>query len=783
MKISKKLRIVVISIILVLSSTQMIVVNLDIVENNKLEIKEIEIEEFKKAQQKLHNYIDIATQTINEKVHNSKNMQYLQKKYGNELKNIIDGAEALIERRITQYENGEISLNRAQSMAAEDIKLLRYANGTGYIWINDTTLPFPKMIMHPTAPTLDGVVLDNKKYNVAQGKKSNLFTAAVEVSLKNGEGFVDYLWPKPSGNGLTSDQPKLSYVRLVSKWNWVIGTGIYIDDAVAEAQQESLDIIKSMRFEEGKGYFWINDNKSPIPKMIMHPISPGLDGKILNNAKYNKTKGSNTNLFGEMVKVVNANGSGYVEYMWPKPTGDNTTEEQPKLSYVEGIDEWGWIIGTGFYIDDIDKTINHKKELLKQQMIKLNARILIISIVSAVLLIVFATYFVSSILKPILKTSDMLKQISQGEGDLTQRLLFKSNDEIGVLSNHFNSFMEKLVVIISKVKNSSNKLLNIEKQLGARTDRASGEIEGINSLISGMKYSITDLNQTIEETEAEASSIIDSIHSLDNNIEDESTALEESSAAINEMVASINSVSNITNAKNESIKNLMDKTKLGGSFIDTSTRAIEEVYSQLEEIKSITVVIANISSQTNLLAMNAAIEAAHAGVYGKGFSVVANEIRNLAESSATSVSKITNLIEGVTSKIENSVDSSRAARKSFSDVDQEVTGVVLGLNEITQATEELAIGGNEILEAISLLNKISCDVQLSSSEIMGMTNSMKGAMNKAMKTSENVMKDINDVYNSSKKISDEVSEIVEYNMVLTETSDQLGSEIGQFKTE
>ena len=113
--------------------------------------------------------------------------------------------------------------------AISTLKHMTYGEN-GYFWINDTGLPYPKMIMHPTIPSLDGQVMDDPKYNCALGKKENLFKAFVEVSKENGEGFVDYLWPKPTTQGLTQDLPKLSYVRLYKPQGWIIGTGVYVDD-------------------------------------------------------------------------------------------------------------------------------------------------------------------------------------------------------------------------------------------------------------------------------------------------------------------------------------------------------------------------------------------------------------------------------------------------------------------------------------------------------------------------------------------------------------------------
>lgn len=782
MKISIKINLLIVLIILIMSAAFLLVINIDLIKQNRLEIEKIQVQEYKKAQSILENYINIAYKILSKKINDSVDIEFLKTKYGNELKNIIDSSEALIDRRISEYKSGQISIKEAERRAMDDIKTIKYANNTGYIWINDTGIPYPKMIMHPTDPTLDGTILNNEKYNVAMGSNKNLFQVAVEISLKNGEGFVDYLWPKPTTDGLSTDQPKLSYVRLIPEFGWIIGTGIYIDDAVKEAKEESLLIISSMRYDEGKGYFWINDKLEPIPKMIMHPISPSLNGQLLDSSSYNKVKGTGENLFSAIVNVVKKSGEGFVEYIWPKPLEDgSTTKDEPKLSFVKSIDEWEWIIGTGFYIDEIDKKITEKSLSLQKRLKALNSLVLMIAISLGVLLVIAGSLIVRAIVNPIKTTSKMLKEMSHGQGDLTKRLSSTTTDEVGELSNNFNKFIEKLITIIKEIKNSIVNIVNIEEELGIRTDKTSNEVTEINQKITNIKDKVESLNGSIIDTNKQVESITKQITRLDSNIEDESSALEQSGAAINQMVASIHSVSKITNMKNKSLEELLENTNKGGNHINISTKAIEAVYGQLVEIRSVSTLISQISDETNLLAMNAAIEAANAGDAGRGFSVVAGEIRKLAESSAKSVKNITELIKSVSENIENSFNASSSVKDIFTIIDVGVKDVAVGLQEITHATDELSKGGNEILEALSLLNTVSVEVQDGSNMMKIMSEKMNDSMNNAKNISSNVTNNIDGVYKSAEKITNAINDISTYNKALAETSDQLSREISQFK--
>ncbi len=162
---------------------------------------------------------------------------------------------------------------------------MRYADGTGYFWINDNTLPYPTMVMHPTVPDLDGKVLDDPKYNNALGKDQNLFQAFAEITKREpGEGFVDYLWPKPVKDGLTERTAKISYVRLHKPTGWIIGSGAYVDnidqvvaDKKTEIESQIVSLIESnilvsllfIALAVGVSYVFSNTLAKPIQNLTL----------------------------------------------------------------------------------------------------------------------------------------------------------------------------------------------------------------------------------------------------------------------------------------------------------------------------------------------------------------------------------------------------------------------------------------------------------------------------------------------------------------------------------
>lgn len=332
------------------------------------EISNYRTEELERVKLALKTQVDNVYALIEDQYNRATDKPLLERYYGHRLRSVIDIAETVLKGKAARVRSGDLSLAKAQEQAREEIKKFRYDNGTGYVWINDTKRPFPTMIMHATIPALDNTILKDAKFNCALGKGQNLFQAFVDVGLKDGEGFVDYLWPKPGKDGLIPDVSKLSYVRLFREWNWIVGTGIYVDDAIQDSIESAKASIRTIRYDNGSGYFWINDMTKPVPKMIMHPISPEMEGKVLDDPKFNTALGVKKNLVVAFREVCEKDGAGYVDYVWSKPTPEGLKENMPKLSYVKLFKPLGWIVGTGVYIDSIDEAVAKKTREVNSQV-------------------------------------------------------------------------------------------------------------------------------------------------------------------------------------------------------------------------------------------------------------------------------------------------------------------------------------------------------------------------------------------------------------------------------
>lgn len=410
--------------------------------------------------------------------------------------------------------------------------------------------------------------------------------------------------------------------------------------STAEAQKAAMDQIRLLRYGQDD-YFWINDMK---PTMLMHPMKPELDGQDLS-----KTKDPNgKELFNEMVRVAQRQGAGLVDYQWAKP---GEVDPVPKISYVELFKPWGWIIGTGIYVDDVEAEFQ-----------RYVVRFSIIGLVIASLMAVLVAILIRSITKPLRDSMQAMANIASGEADLTRSLDVSGNDELTTLSRDFNSFTQKLRTVITQLfetsgslDQSSNALGGLAGQAHKQSQQQSQQMELVATAINEVTYAVQEVAKNAEHASNEVNDAEKQADLGQRNIDASLQQIDQLSTTINEAVGVIQS--------------LAEETTQIGSVLE---------------------VIGSIAEQTNLLALNAAIEAARAGEQGRGFAVVADEVRLLAQRTQTSTAEIHTMIERLQKNSGAAVtvimNSSRASQATVEQASQ--AGESLG--QIAQALRNLS---------------------------------------------------------------------------------------------
>jgi len=425
------------------------------------DVARIRAEKTAQVKQDLTDKVNTIYALIDVLVREAADERFLEQKYGRRLKAILDVAGATIREHIERARRGEVSVARAQRDALATLRAMRFDGGKGYLWINSVDRPFPRMLMHPLQPKLEGAVLDAPEFNCAGDDGRNLFQVAVELATTRGDGFIRYSWPEPDGEVLRPHMPKFSYVRYFKDWGWVVGTGIYIDEAVREKVADVIAGIRDVRY--GSEYFWINTTESPVPRMIMHPIQPELDGRVLDAPEFTrKVNGDIQNLFAAFRDIAEKQGSGFAEYNWPRPvSAGGPGDLAPKLSFVKLYRPLGWVIGTGRHVDDIEAAIADKTDAAQKQVALLVRRIVVASLVVILLAVAGVSFLASSLTRPLGKLVNLSRDIAEDEKNLSRRINIRSRDEIGQLAGEFDHMAARVEASLRRVRDQQELLQSV----------------------------------------------------------------------------------------------------------------------------------------------------------------------------------------------------------------------------------------------------------------------------------------------------------------------------------
>ncbi|MBI9108839.1 MAG: methyl-accepting chemotaxis protein [Spirochaetales bacterium] len=380
--------------------------------------------------------------------------------------------------------------------------------------------------------------------------------------------------------------------------------------------------------------------------------------------------------------------------------------------------------------------------------------VLIMSIlIAAALAALIAVMSAKKIVRPISITSEALADIAAGQGDLTRRLERISNDEIGTMADNYNGFVETMSDIIQRIINAEKDLNAGGLELSAGMGQTAVSLIQINTTILKIKEQLEIQTDRLKHFFTALGANGKSINGLNVSIDDQAASLEESSAAIEEMLSNIKSVTAVVGRSDDLFRELKTASDKGMSLIETVSSQTGSIAGQSESLQQANSVIAGIASQTNLLAMNAAIEAAHAGNAGKGFSVVSDEIRKLAEESSHQSKSIGASLKTVINSIENIVSSTSEAEKAFVKVINLVDALIPSSAQISGAMEEQNAGSSQILEALDSLKNITVDVQQRASEMMDNGVVLKGLMSEINNINSDISTSMNEIENGAGEIS------------------------------
>lgn len=384
-------------------------------------------------------------------------------------------------------------------------------------------------------------------------------------------------------------------------------------------------------------------------------------------------------------------------------------------------------------------------------------KILVLLLVIAALVVVgtVVLYFIArrAVVTPLTRTADNLKQIAMGDGDLSLRIPEARSDEIGRLGRHFNNFVDNLGKIVYQIQEAAQVLSENATELDKNTEDSRLSAESINGLVERVSDQISNQDSSISQSSASVEEITGNIGSLEQVIGKLSSSIEDSAAAVEEMAANISSITRNLEQVDSFVDKLVDASEHGRETIGMVTARITEVVDQSENLQQANQLIASISAQTNLLAMNAAIEAAHAGEYGRGFAVVADEIRNLAENSARQSKIISGELKKTREFIENAVNASHEADDAFGSMKEMVNTVNDLETSVRDALREQERGGQSVLENLQQMRDIGGQVKGGISEISSGSSTIVEEMTKLVDISRQVTALMEEISSGSVLIS------------------------------
>jgi methyl-accepting chemotaxis protein len=753
----------------------------------RADLDKLRVEKMAAIRTNLKNVVDSALTVLEQTYDQTATVEGIRRQYGGNLQAITDIPLALIRHEYDDLKkqlaegpgDPEELTGRAQDRAMAAVRSLRYGD-KGYFWINDTR---PYMLMHPILPHLEGqdvgAFARDGQVVMAKGSETPMFKEFTRVARNSPEGgYVSYPWPDPEDTSKWN--MKLSAVRFFEPWGWVLGTGFYEDEFTANSKRTAVDIVSRVRYGNND-YVFIVDTDCVV---VAHP-----DAKLLGKNVQDMTDPAGKFLFREIVSTARSAGAGYVEYLWPKAGGDRP---EPKLTYVRLFKPWNWIVGSGVYLDDVNQEVETRRTTLRRELKNQIAFIILATIGIMAMVLAFALSVSRKFIeRPIRRTVDMLKDIAEGQGDLTRRLRIGAKDDLGELAVWFNTFADKIRNLVRMVaddlvhlNSSAADLSSVSGEMAGRAGEMRGRSEAASMTTSEASIRIEGMAAAAEEASMQIATVARASTTVSQRMNEVGRAVDGVSGNLIQVASSAEQMSQaigtVATAVEEMYASLNEVARSAGRGANVSSEAsgqaaatsgiVNSLGQAAKEIGDVVDLIRGIAAQTNLLALNATIEAASAGEAGKGFAVVAGEVKQLAKQTAGATEEIRDRILSIQTNTEAAVTAIEKIVSFITEMDALLHTIASAVEEQTATTNEIS---RNISEVAAAAGTVSDNVQEAAREAEKAAGNLREATSEETEVSHN----INEVAKAALAIAQDATEAARETGLTSDHVDQVSTAV------
>jgi len=540
-----------------------------------------------------------------------------------------------------------------------------------------------------------------------------------------------------------------------------------------ESKKLGADLLRDLRFGAKKDlYFWADTSKGD--NVVLYG-----NKKVEGTNRFNLKDAKGQLLVQNIIKNGMQDDGGFTDYWFPRLGKE---EALPKRGYSLYFKPFDWIVGTGEYTDFIEEQIQEKAGTLRNQTASTISVTVSISLLLLIISIIISFLTLRSFSKRVLRLSNISRDLSEGDGDLTKSLEDNSGDELAVLSNYFDKTLVKIKTMITDIKRETGSLQRASEVFVVNTVETSSSMTEITANISNSQNQTRQQKSVADETGSKYSEFSAKIEAFNSMLVKQYEIVKRVSNSIEVLIKSVKDERETVMGSNNLIIDMNQSTELGKKSIFKVSELIKTITVDSDALIDAVKVIQGISSQTNLLAMNASIEAAHAGEAGRGFAVVAGEIRKLSESTNSESKRITSTLQNLKDSIHSVNESMSEAGVRFDSISGVVYNIRDLFTEIRDGVEVQYSKCSEIDDSVKAVNTLTEKISGDSKEMIQSNNVLKEMMIGLSNTADMINNAMIEISAGAREINISINNINNQSGKNTDSVNQLLDAVNRFKT-